>query len=254
MENLYDDGEDLKKALVSIIESKEQFPVDFDDAWQWIGYSRKDVALSILKRAATVNIDYSVAECKASIQGIAAKKQYRLTIDCFKAFCMMAGTVKGREVRQYYLQIEKEYHRLASPRRIDATFLRDIADELEKKERQIANLSPKAAVWDALCAGKATIDLGAYAKIVNKKAPGIGPVNIFRILREHGILYYKAGYNVPYQEYQDCGYFVVTERPVETDNFDSISLQARITPEGQAWLFRKLREWGYVPDLLMVKP
>jgi hypothetical protein len=34
---------------------------------------------------------------------------YMLTVDCFKAFCMMAGTEKGKEVRKYYLRIEKEY-------------------------------------------------------------------------------------------------------------------------------------------------
>jgi phage anti-repressor protein len=37
---------------------------------------------------------------------------YFLTVDCFKAFCMMAGTSKGKEVRLYYLKIEKAWNTL----------------------------------------------------------------------------------------------------------------------------------------------
>jgi hypothetical protein len=35
---------------------------------------------------------------------------YFLTADCFKAFCMMAGTEKGKQVRKYYLKIEKAWN------------------------------------------------------------------------------------------------------------------------------------------------
>jgi hypothetical protein len=37
---------------------------------------------------------------------------YFLTVDCFKAFCMMAGTERGKEVRRYYLDIEKRFEAL----------------------------------------------------------------------------------------------------------------------------------------------
>ena len=36
---------DLTPEIVfSLIQSDEKFPVDFEDAWQWIGYGRKDSA------------------------------------------------------------------------------------------------------------------------------------------------------------------------------------------------------------------
>jgi phage anti-repressor protein len=35
---------------------------------------------------------------------------YFLTIDCFKSFCMMAGTDRGKEVRKYFIQIEKAWN------------------------------------------------------------------------------------------------------------------------------------------------
>ena len=33
--------------------------------------------------------------------------KYYMTIDCFKSFCMMAGTSKGKGVRRYFLDCER---------------------------------------------------------------------------------------------------------------------------------------------------
>jgi hypothetical protein len=119
-----------------IARSTKQYPVDFDQAWQWIGYSRKDHALETLKANFEEGMDFdsrrsgnqiSVSdenlifpnsrENQVSGNSHGGKREragrraiaYALSIDCFKSFCMMAGTDKGREVRKYYLQIEKKY-------------------------------------------------------------------------------------------------------------------------------------------------
>jgi hypothetical protein len=41
----------LSKDLVqSLINSEDAFPVDFDDAWGWLGYARKENGLRSLKK------------------------------------------------------------------------------------------------------------------------------------------------------------------------------------------------------------
>ena len=35
--------------VAALVSAPEQFPVDFDYAWQWLGYSRKDHGLAALK-------------------------------------------------------------------------------------------------------------------------------------------------------------------------------------------------------------
>jgi phage anti-repressor protein len=106
----------LKENFELITRSTERYPVDFDQAWQWIGYTRKDNALHVLKENFEKNTDYHLLNNKEMVKrpqgGGPQPILYFLTIDCFKAFCMMAGTEKGKEVRKYYLQIEKEYHEL----------------------------------------------------------------------------------------------------------------------------------------------
>ena len=110
-----------------IVRSPDRYPVDFDQAWQWVGYARKDYALDLLKANFEEGLDYFGLNRNRSDGkeedldsgrnrnqaggwgGDRRSVYYFLTVDCFKSFCMMAKTDKGKEVRKYYLQIEKKY-------------------------------------------------------------------------------------------------------------------------------------------------
>lgn len=88
------------------VESTDPFPVDFDLAWQWIGYSTKQKALLTLKNNFEVNIDFLTKGLKTSTGG-RPSELILLSIDCFKHFAMMANTEQGRRVRKYFLECEK---------------------------------------------------------------------------------------------------------------------------------------------------
>lgn len=94
-------------ALVkTFVQSVEDFPVDFDDAWQWVGYSSKQKALEALQANFIKGLDFLTLGLK-SPRGGRPGQNINVTVDCFKAFCMMAGTPKGREVREYFLKCER---------------------------------------------------------------------------------------------------------------------------------------------------
>ena len=105
---------DLTSGLVfSIVKSEEEFPIDFDDAWKWIGYSTKGNGKRVFESARfTEGDDFQIfiINDKKSERG-RPRQKIKLTADCFKTFCMMAGTQKGREVRAYFLNCEKELKR-----------------------------------------------------------------------------------------------------------------------------------------------
>lgn len=42
----------------SLSNSSEQYPVSLDDAWQWIGYTRKDSAVDTLRSYFDEGVDY----------------------------------------------------------------------------------------------------------------------------------------------------------------------------------------------------
>jgi phage anti-repressor protein len=97
-----------------IAASTNPFPVDFDQAWQWVGYSTKSNALRVLQENFEETVDFCSSEMMSKKEGRGGHNErvYFLTVDCFKSFCMMAGTEKGKEVRKYYLAIEKKYYEL----------------------------------------------------------------------------------------------------------------------------------------------
>lgn len=94
----------------SLLDSSEEFPVDFERCWIWVGYTRKDSAKEKLIRNFEKGIDYSaIWRSVAHSNGSSASRteQIFLTVDAFKAFGMMAGTAKGKEIRKYFLECEK---------------------------------------------------------------------------------------------------------------------------------------------------
>jgi phage anti-repressor protein len=102
---------DLTLEVVSgLVRSTDAFPIDFDDAWQWIGYSEKRAALKVLDNNFIEGIDFLYKGTKSSSGG-RPSEWIVLTIDCFKSLAMMAGTPKGREVRRYFLRCEAELDR-----------------------------------------------------------------------------------------------------------------------------------------------
>ena len=94
---------------LELFNSTDEFPVDFDVAWKWIEYSRKDNAkVHFLKCNFLEGIDYrSFLKVQGRAIGGTTTEKILLTVDCFKMWAMMANTVQGRLVRQYFLECEK---------------------------------------------------------------------------------------------------------------------------------------------------
>lgn len=108
----------LKPIIFGQLGSTEPFPVDFDDAWQWLQFSRKDNAkTSLLSEGFVEGFDFLLikesdnhAGLSPQEKAVAARKEtIKLTVDCFKIWAMRSPTERGREVRLYYLEVEKQY-------------------------------------------------------------------------------------------------------------------------------------------------
>lgn len=89
------------------LESDEQFPVNFDDAWEWLGYTRKDSALKTLKGYFVSGDDFTLRQSAEWRQGGRSGDVYLLTANCLKEFGMVAKTAQGKLIRKYFLQCEQ---------------------------------------------------------------------------------------------------------------------------------------------------
>jgi phage anti-repressor protein len=97
---------------VRVREIIESDVVSLDDAWQWIGYASKQKAFDKLKRYFEEGYDFNLNQTVKQVQhqgGLRNQtvKQVIMTKDVFKEFCMIANTAKGREIRRYFIEIEK---------------------------------------------------------------------------------------------------------------------------------------------------
>ncbi|MDW2310608.1 phage antirepressor KilAC domain-containing protein [Vibrio sp. 1075] len=116
------------------------------------------------------------------------------------------------------------------------------AKELEEKNQALAIAAPKAEFADAIAGADKGVKLGQFAKTV-----GLGPVTIFRVLRELKIFMSRGdSYNLPYQDYVERGYFTVKQGTYETNSQTRISHTALITGKGEIWLRKKLLETGHL--------
>ena len=111
-----DFSHDLALALT---QSTNEFPVDFDDAWQWIGYATKQKAKNKLLNNFEQGLDFNLTQMvKVQKEGRrTVSRPYEhiaLTTDCFKSLGMMAGTEKGKEIRRYFLDCERQVKALIS--------------------------------------------------------------------------------------------------------------------------------------------
>ena len=92
----------------SLLHSQEEFPVDFDEAWKWLGYSTKQKAKNKLLKNFDEKVDYlSFNQVVKREVGATTKETIKLTIVCLKSLGMMAGTEKGKEIRRYFLKCEQ---------------------------------------------------------------------------------------------------------------------------------------------------
>ena len=98
-----------EELVLVLLQSDKEFPVDFDDAWQWLEFSTKGNAKRSFENAGFVDgIDFEVfiQNDKNPLGGRPEQIIY-LTIDCFKTWAMMVNTDKGKQVRRYFLNCEK---------------------------------------------------------------------------------------------------------------------------------------------------
>lgn len=112
-------------------------------------------------------------------------------------------------------------------------------DELEHKDRQIAELTPKGIFADAVSASKKSILVGELAKLLCQNGVQIGQNRLFVWMRERGYLIKdpkRSDYNMPTQRAVEQGLFEIKETTVvHSDGHTSINKTPKVTGKGQIY-------------------
>lgn len=172
--------------------------------------------------------------------GLQDMTDHIIKLDMAKEIAMIQRTDKGKEVRQYFIQVEKDFN---SPEKIMARALLMADKKIHKLETQIEADKPKVLFANAVSASQTSILIGDFAKLLRQNGLEIGQNRLFIWLRENGFLINRKGdsWNMPTQRSMDRGLFEIKERTHHEPNGTiRISKTTKITGKGQVYFMEKL--------------
>ena len=194
----------------------------------------------------TENVDYTPVIFDHP-QNKQATVDYQLTIDMAKELCMIQRTDRGKQARQYFISVEKEYN---SPEKIMARALM-IADKKIKtlefdnnlKSQQISELAPKASYYDMILQCK---DLLSTTEIA--KDYGMSAKKMNATLHQNGVQFNQNGVWFLYAKYHCKGYTQSkTQNYNKSDGTQGARLHMYWTQKGRLFLYEFLKTQGILP-------
>ncbi|MGT2951571.1 oxidoreductase [Streptococcus cuniculi] len=175
------------------------------------------------------------------------KVDHIIKLDMAKEIAMIQRTDKGKQVRAYFIQIEKDYN---SPEKIMARALLMADKKVHKLEAQIEADRPKVLFADAVSASHTSILVGELAKLLKQNGVDIGATRLFTWLRNHGYLIKRNGrdWNMPTQKSVELGLIRVKETSItHSDGHITVSKTPLVTGKGQQYFINKFLNQEYLP-------
>ncbi|WP_101773923.1 phage antirepressor KilAC domain-containing protein [Peptostreptococcus faecalis] len=165
--------------------------------------------------------------------------EHILKMDMAKEIAMLQRNEKGKEIRQYFIAIEKEYN---SPEKIMQRALIYANSQVKNLQIEVEENKPKVLFADSVQASKKSILVGDLAKLIKQNGVDIGQNRLFDWMRNKGFLIGRKGesYNMPTQKSMDLGVFEIKESiHVNSDGSTRLTKTPKVTGKGQVYFVNK---------------
>ena len=186
------------------------------------------------------NIDYqAIAQKRATAQGNETTyTDHQITIEMAKEIAMLQRNEKGKQARQYFIELEKKWN---SPEAVINRALEYSRKQVKALTLENNGLKPKAIFADAVSASKTSILVGELAKVLKANGIDIGQKRLFAWLRDNHYLMQKGeSYNLPTQKSMDLGLMEIKKSTVNNaDGSIRTVTTTKITGKGQVYFVNK---------------
>lgn len=180
---------------------------------------------------------------------------HQLTIEMAKEICMLQRTEKGKQARQYFIEIEKQWNspeavmsralkmadaKLAEAQKFNGKLLLENA----MKDQIINELQPKATYYDLILQSKSAISITQIAKDY-----GMSATKMNALLHELGVQFKQKDIWLLYQKYADKGYTSSkTHHYINSKDEQESKLHTYWTQKGRLFIYDLLKnERNLVP-------
>ena len=206
----------------------------------------------------TENIEYTCYSNLSSENrhGGQNKIDHQLTIEMAKEICMIQRSEKGKQCRQYFIELEKQWN---SPEMIMKRAL-EIANQRVEEMRQrnnalettvalqtqqITEMKPKVTYYDIVLNCNDLLSTTAIAKDYGKSA-----IWLNEKLREMGVQFKRSGLWLLYQKYAEKGYTNTrTMNYTDRNGITHAKVHTYWTQKGRLFIYDLLKGIGELPNV-----
>lgn len=198
--------------------------------------------------------DFYSKTSKTSDAGGRPSVDYEISVDMAKQICMIQRSEKGKQYRQYFLDLEKAWN---TPEQVMARALKMagktidslkdrckfLGGQVVEQQKLIEEMTPKANYVDHILESKSLVATTQIAKDY-----GMSAVRFNRILNDMKIQYKVNKQWVLYSKYQNCGYVHSKTIDITRSNGDpDVTMQTQWTQKGRLFLYEELKKNGIHP-------
>lgn len=181
-------------------------------------------------------------------------EDYQCSVDMAKHICLMSRTDKGKQCRQYLIDLEKAWN---TPEQVMARALkiandtiarlsetaRFMSQQIEEKTALIETMEPKVSYYDLVLQSD-----GLMTTTEISKDYGMSAKKFNKILHNYGIQYKQSDRWFLYAKYEGEGYTSSRTYPITKSNGDSDARTHMYwTQKGRLFLYDFLKSNGILP-------
>lgn len=171
--------------------------------------------------------------------------EYDLSIDMAKQICMIQRSPEGKQIRQYFIDLEKAWN---TPEQIMARALKMADKTIESLKadnealiEDVQRMKPKEIFADAVSASHTSILIGELAKLLKQNGVKTGQRRLFTWMRDNGYLI-KSGSskNMPTQKSMEMGLLEIKEGSyINGAGVNVTTKTPKVTGKGQQYFINK---------------
>ena len=150
-------------------------------------------------------VEVSLVKKDKQTRGGHNRRDWAVTLDTAKEIAMIQRTDKGKQARQYFIEVEKRARQVDVPQSLPEA-LRRYADEVElhqQTKQELEAAKPLAEAWDTLAGAKGDYSVAEAAQVLSRDDRiTIGRNRLFEFMGHIGWLYRGKPRN-SWHAYQD---------------------------------------------------